>query len=114
MGGGVGVELVRLALLSLQPVDLLLRVDDLGVVSSKAPDIAGFCELHVLNSAREVVLPFEGGADVVVRIALATNVTCETKTERFQRISKCCDLIGRHSPVCRAISPHTQPAWPLT
>ena len=67
-------------------------------------DIAGFCELHVLNSAREIASSSEGVADVVVRVTPPMNVTCETKTERYQRICNCCDLIGRHSPVCRMIS----------
>ena len=41
-------------------------------------------------------------ANVAVRPALAVLVACEN--ESFQQINKCCDLIGRDSPVCCAIS----------
>ena len=64
-------------LLGLQPLDLLLRVNHLGVLSSKAADVAAFCELHVIHSASQVAHIFKGEADIVVRVALPMNVTCK-------------------------------------
>lgn len=44
---------------------------------------------------------------VLNRRTLARLVACENKKNRnFQLMSKCCNLIGRHSPVLRAISKH--------
>ena len=40
--------------------------------------------------------------NVPIRIAFAVFVACVKKIKSTNE--KCCDLIGRHSPVCRAIS----------
>ena len=56
--------------------------------------------LVILESFLEIAEVCVADANAAVRLALAVLVAYENRKSEFQRISKCCDLIGRHSPVC--------------
>ena len=58
--------------------------------------------LVVLNGFVELAEGIEGVSNVAVRLALTRFVACAN--EKISTDKKCCDPIGRHSPVCCATS----------